>query len=42
MIKKIGILGGGQLGMFICQAAKKYKIDTIVFSNSGNLVLKNL
>ena len=28
--KKLGILGGGQLGMFICQAAK-YKIDTIVF-----------
>jgi|TARA_B100000287_G_scaffold378365_2_gene380753 5-(carboxyamino)imidazole ribonucleotide synthase len=38
--KKLGILGGGQLGMFICQAAKKYKIDTIVFSNSKKFSAK--
>ena len=36
----MGILGGGQLGMFICQTAKKYKIDTIVFSNSRKFSAK--
>ena len=28
MKNKLGILGGGQLGMFICQAAKKHNIKT--------------
>ena len=33
MIKaKLGILGGGQLGMFICQAAKEFGITTTIFS----------
>ena len=34
MKNKLGILGGGQLGMFICQAAKKHNIKTTIFSNS--------
>ncbi len=38
--KKLGILGGGQLGMFICQAARKYKINTVVFSSSAKFSAK--
>jgi 5-(carboxyamino)imidazole ribonucleotide synthase len=34
--RNIGILGGGQLGMFICQAAKKMGINTIVLSKNKN------
>ena len=30
---KLGILGGGQLGMMICQAAKKNSIETIIYSD---------
>ncbi len=33
---KLGILGGGQLGMMMCQAAKKIDIETIVFSDSND------
>ena len=40
MKNNLGILGGGQLGMFICQAAKKYKIKTTVFSQSKNFSAK--
>ena len=40
MKNSLGILGGGQLGMFICQAAKKYNIKTTVFSNNKNFSAK--
>ena len=40
MKNKLGILGGGQLGMFICQAAKKYNVKTTVFSNNKNFSAK--
>ena len=39
--KKLGILGGGQLGMFMCQAAKRNNIQTIVFSNTKNFSAKS-
>ena len=39
--KKLGILGGGQLGMFMCQAAKRNNIHTIVFSNTKNFSAKS-
>ncbi len=38
--RKLGILGGGQLGMFICQAAKKMGVHTIVFSRNENFSAK--
>ena len=41
MKNSLGILGGGQLGMFICQAAKKYNIKTTVFLITKILVRKN-
>ena len=31
-MNRIGIIGGGQLGMFICQAAKNLGIKTSIFS----------
>ena len=31
---KLGILGGGQLGMMMCQAAKSIDISTIIYSDS--------
>ena len=40
MKNNLGILGGGQLGMFICQAAKKYNIKTTVFSNNEKFSAK--
>ena len=33
---KLGILGGGQLGMMMCQAAKKIGIETIIFSDNND------
>jgi 5-(carboxyamino)imidazole ribonucleotide synthase len=33
---KLGILGGGQLGMMICQAARKNNIDTIIYTDSSD------
>tara|TARA_Y100000996_G_C22543801_1_gene651009 strand:- start:1215 stop:2246 length:1032 start_codon:yes stop_codon:yes gene_type:complete len=33
---KLGILGGGQLGMMMCQAAKKIDIETIIFSDNAD------
>ena len=32
-IHSIGIIGGGQLGSMMCQAAKKLRIKTVVISN---------
>ncbi len=40
MRNNLGILGGGQLGMFICQAAKKHNVRTTVFSNSEKFSAK--
>ena len=37
----LGILGGGQLGMFICQAAKKNGITTTIFSEKKTFSAKN-
>ena len=33
---KLGILGGGQLGMMICQAARKNNIDTIIYTDTSD------
>lgn len=40
--KRIGIVGGGQLGMFICEAAKKEKIKTVVYSTTHNFSAKSV
>ena len=40
MRNNLGILGGGQLGMFICQAAKKHNVRTTVFSDSEKFSAK--
>jgi len=40
MKNKLGILGGGQLGMFICQAAKKHDVEATIFSNSQKFSAK--
>ena len=39
-IKTIGILGGGQLGMFLCIAAKKLKFNVNIFSENENCSAK--
>ena len=39
--KHIGVLGGGQLGMFLCKAAKKEKIKISVFSEDNDCCAKN-
>ena len=31
---KLGILGGGQLGMMMCQEAKDLKISTFIFTDT--------
>ncbi len=33
---KLGILGGGQLGMMMCQAAKKIDVETIIFTDNND------
>ena len=33
-MRSLGIIGGGQLGMFICQAAKSLGIKTSIFSEN--------
>ena len=33
---KLGILGGGQLGMMICQAAQKIQVETIIYSDTSD------
>ena len=38
---RLGIIGGGQLGMFICIAAKKKNIKSIVLSESEEFSAKN-
>ncbi len=38
--KTLGIIGGGQLGMFICIAAKKINLNTIVFSENSEFSAK--
>ena len=38
--KRIGIIGGGQLGMFNCIAAKKKKIESIVLSETNEFSAK--
>ena len=38
--KTLGIVGGGQLGMFICIAAEKLGLQTIVFSQESNFSAK--
>ena len=38
--KKLGILGGGQLGMFICKSAKKFGIQTSIFSTTTDFSAK--
>ena len=37
----LGIIGGGQLGMFMCIAAKKIGAKTIVFSTEKNFSAKS-
>ena len=32
----IGILGGGQLGMMLCQVAKKLNIQTFIYTDSND------
>ena len=39
-MNSLGIIGGGQLGMFICQAAKKLGIKTSIFSESNEFSAK--
>ena len=38
---RLGIIGGGQLGMFTCIAAKKKKIKSIVLSETDEFSAKN-
>ena len=35
-INTIGVLGGGQLGMFLCKASKKINLKTIILSEDEN------
>jgi 5-(carboxyamino)imidazole ribonucleotide synthase len=39
---KLGILGGGQLGMMMCEAAKKLKIDTYVIDQDSECSARNV
>lgn len=36
MVKKIGIIGGGQLGMMTCDAAHKMGFSTVIFTDQKN------
>ena len=38
----LGIIGGGQLGCLLSQAANKLKIETVIFSDDKNSPAKNL
>ena len=38
---KLGIIGGGQLGSMLCQAAKKLNIKTIIYSDDNNAPAQN-
>ena len=37
--KKLGIIGGGQLGSLLCVAAKKLNIKTIVYNTIKDFIL---
>ena len=37
----LGIIGGGQLGSMLCQAAKKLGIKTIIYCNDQNSPAQN-
>ena len=39
-MSSLGIIGGGQLGMFICQAAKSLGIKTSIFSENPEFSAK--
>ena len=39
-MRSLGIIGGGQLGMFICQAAKSLGIKTSIFSENQEFSAK--
>ena len=39
-MNSLGIIGGGQLGMFICQAAKTFGIKTSIFSENSDFSAK--
>ena len=39
-MNSLGIIGGGQLGMFICQAAKSLGIKTSIFSENSDFSAK--
>ena len=39
--KKLGIIGGGQLGSMLSQAAKKLNIKTTVYSNDNDSPAQN-
>tara|TARA_Y100001970_G_C14225689_1_gene855515 strand:+ start:475 stop:1515 length:1041 start_codon:yes stop_codon:yes gene_type:complete len=38
---RLGIIGGGQLGSMLCQAAKKINIESTIFSDDQNSPAKN-
>ena len=40
-MKKLGIIGGGQLGSMLCQAAKKLDFQTIILTNDSNAPAQN-
>ena len=39
--KTLGILGGGQLGMFLCMSAKKLGKEVVIYSESKEFSAKN-
>ena len=41
-VDSIGVIGGGQLGMFICQSAKKFNKIVSVFTEKKDCSAKNL
>jgi len=38
---KLGIIGGGQLGSMLCQAAKKLNVKTVIYSDDNNAPAQN-
>ena len=40
-MKKLGIIGGGQLGSMLCQAAKKLDFQTIILTNDSDAPAQN-
>ena len=41
LINTLGIIGSGQLGSLLCQAAKKLNIRTVIISDDENGPAKN-